>query len=96
MRPGDPVFIADGTIHLEVAVDVAGDASRCRVRVGGTLRSRKGINLPDDTSSLPCLTDKDRADLAELDVLTPDFVALSYVRHERRPRRGAHADRRCR
>ncbi len=79
---GDPIFIADGTIDL-VAVEVARDRVVCRVRVGGTLRSRKGINLPRDGSSLPALTDKDRADLADLGVLAPDFVAISYVRHER-------------
>jgi pyruvate kinase len=81
VRTGDPVFIADGTIALE-AIDVSADHVRCRVRVGGTLRSRKGINLPLDSSSLPSVTDKDRRDLAELDVLTADFVAVSYVRHE--------------
>ncbi|HSS39901.1 MAG TPA: pyruvate kinase, partial [Polyangia bacterium] len=79
---GDPVYIADGTIDL-VATDVAADRVACQVRVGGTLRSRKGINLPRDTSSLPALTEKDRADLGNLDVLGPDFVAISYVRHER-------------
>jgi pyruvate kinase len=79
---GDPIFIADGTIDL-VAAEVARDRVVCRVRVGGTLRSRKGINLPRDTSSLPALTDKDRQDLADVGVLEPDFVAISYVRHER-------------
>ena len=82
MRVGDPIFVADGTIDL-VGTEVRSDRVICRVRVGGTLRSRKGINLPLDDSSLPALTDKDRADLANLDVLGPDFVAISYVRHER-------------
>ncbi|HVV17174.1 MAG TPA: pyruvate kinase [Polyangia bacterium] len=82
VRPGDPVFIADGTIDL-VATEVGTDRLVCRVRVGGTVRSRKGINLPLDTSSLPALTEKDRQDLAEIGVLAPDFIALSYVRHER-------------
>jgi pyruvate kinase len=81
VRPGDPVYIADGTIHVE-AVDVRPDRLVCRTVVGGTVRSRKGINLPRDTSSLPCLTEKDRADLADVDVLQPDYVAVSYVRHE--------------
>ncbi|HXU82185.1 MAG TPA: pyruvate kinase [Polyangia bacterium] len=44
---------------------------RCRVITGGVLRSRKGINLPNDTSELPCLTEKDRRDLAEARTLTP-------------------------
>ncbi len=82
VRPGDPVFIADGTIDL-VASEVGTDRLVCRVRVGGIVRARKGINLPLDTSSLPALTDKDRQDLAEIGVLAPDFIALSYVRHER-------------
>ena len=82
VRAGDPVFIADGTIDL-VATEATAHRLTCRVRVGGTLRARKGINLPLDTSSLPALTDKDRADLADIDVLAPDFVAMSYVRHER-------------
>jgi pyruvate kinase len=81
VRVGDPVYIGDGTLDL-VAMAVAPSCLTCRVRVGGTIRSRRGINLPNDTSSLPALTDKDRADLADLDVLAPDFVALSYVRHE--------------
>jgi len=82
VRVGDPIFVADGTIDL-VSTEVRSDRVVCRVRVGGTLRSRKGINLPLDDSSLPALTDKDREDLAELEVLAPDFVAVSYVRHER-------------
>ncbi|HEY2745488.1 MAG TPA: pyruvate kinase, partial [Polyangia bacterium] len=81
VRAGDPIYIADGTIALETAA-VAADHVTCRVRVGGTLRSRKGVNLPRDASSLPAVTQKDRADLAELDLLMPDFVAVSYVRHE--------------
>lgn len=81
VRPGDPVYIADGTIALE-AVEVRADRLRCRVIVGGTIRSRKGINLPADTSSLPCLTDKDRGDLEQVGLLDPDYIAVSYVRHE--------------
>jgi pyruvate kinase len=82
VRAGDPVYVADGTIAL-VATDVRRDCLACRVRVGGTLRSRKGINLPNDSSSLPALTDKDRADLADIQILAPDFIGISYVRHER-------------
>jgi pyruvate kinase len=82
VRSGDPIYLADGTIHLEAA-EVRPDRVVCRVVVGGVIRSRKGINLPADESALPCLTDKDRADVAELGAIDPDYVALSYVRHER-------------
>jgi pyruvate kinase len=81
VRPGDPIYIADGTIHLE-ATEPGPDRVRARVIVGGVLRSRKGINLPADQSSLPCLTDKDIADLREIHLIAPDMVALSYVRSE--------------
>jgi pyruvate kinase len=76
------VYIADGTEKLEV-LSIGSDGVRCRVIVGGVVRSRKGINLPADSSDLPCLTPKDRQDLSEVEVLSPDYVALSYVRHER-------------
>jgi pyruvate kinase len=81
VRPGDPIYIADGTIHLE-ALQAASDHVSARVIVGGVLRSRKGINLPADQSSLPCLTAKDIADLGEIHLIAPDMVALSYVRSE--------------
>lgn len=82
VRAGDPVYLADGTIFLEARA-VAGDAVDCTTIVGGIVRSRKGINLPADESDLPCLTDKDRSDLVDIELLSPAYVALSYVRHER-------------
>ncbi len=82
VRIGDPVYIADGTVALEVT-EVRPDRIVCRTLVGGTFGSRKGINLPADESPLPCLTEKDHRDLDQLGVLAPDYVALSYVRHER-------------
>jgi pyruvate kinase len=81
VRPGDPIYIADGTIHLE-AVSIELNRITSRVVVGGSLRSRNGINLPADGSSLPCLTGRDRTHLRELAALAPDYVALSYVRTE--------------
>jgi pyruvate kinase len=82
VKPGDPIYLADGTVFLE-AEALTPEGVRARVRVGGSLRSRKGVNLPNDASELPCLTEKDRRDLEEVELLTPDYVALSYVRHER-------------
>ncbi len=45
VRPGNTLFLNDGLIQLE-AVSVEGNNVRCRVVVGGELRSRKGLNLP--------------------------------------------------
>jgi pyruvate kinase len=52
----------------------------CEVIDGGTLGSRKHVNLPGVRVNLPAITSKDRADIAfgmENDV---DFIALSFVR----------------
>jgi pyruvate kinase len=79
LQPGHDVLIDDGRIRLRV-VAVAGGRARCTVVNGGTVRSRKGVNLPGVELPIPSLTPKDRADLAfalEHDV---DYVALSFVR----------------
>lgn len=79
VRPGARVLLDDGKLELEVlAVD--GDDVRCRVRHGGVLKDRKGINLPDSKVSAPSLTDKDRADAAFALDLGVDWLALSFVR----------------
>jgi pyruvate kinase len=80
LRLGD--LPAEVTVDLE-AEELTAEGVRCRVITGGVLRSRKGINLPNDTSELPCLTEKDCRDLSEIELIAPDYVALSYVRHER-------------
>jgi pyruvate kinase len=52
----------------------------CQVIDGGTLGSRKHVNLPGVRVNLPAITMKDRADIEfglENDV---DFIALSFVR----------------
>jgi len=76
---GDSVFMADGTIHLEV-ISTGKSEIRCRVLDGGILSSRKGINLPGVSISAPALSGKDREDLAFGLQMGVDFVALSFVR----------------
>ena len=50
-----------------------------RVLAGGTLRDRKGVNLPDSVLAISPITDKDRRDL-ELGLdLGVDWVAMSFV-----------------
>ena len=53
---------------------------RCRVVVGGVLRSHVGINFPGHSLSVPALTAKDYEDLRFGLAQGVDFVALSYVR----------------
>ena len=82
VRAGDAILVDDGLIRMRVE-GVEGDRVRCRVEVGGTVKDRKGINLPGVRVSAPALTEKDLADLAFGAQLGVDFVCLSFVRSPR-------------
>ncbi|HZD72690.1 MAG TPA: pyruvate kinase [Actinomycetota bacterium] len=79
LEPGDRVLLDDGAIELRVR-SIAGQRIDCVVRRGGTVRSRKGVNLPGVRVSAPSLTVKDREDLAFAIQAGVDYVALSFVR----------------
>jgi pyruvate kinase len=79
VRPGEPMFLADGDLELEV-LEVSGHDVACRVVRGGKLTSRKGINLPASAIDAPALTAKDEEDLAFGIAHGVDAVALSFVR----------------
>ncbi len=78
VKPGDRVLINDGLLRLEVE-KIQGEEVICRVRVGGTLTSHKGINLPGVAVSEPALTEKDLQDFRFMIEQDFDFVALSFV-----------------
>lgn len=79
VRRGDKILVDDGLIQLSV-LDVVKHALKVKVREGGLLREKKGVNLPGIALSLRSFTKKDERDLLfgiENDV---DYVALSFVR----------------
>jgi pyruvate kinase len=83
VQPGQRVLLDDGKISL-TCIGHEGDGEECRllceVLHGGTVTSRKGINLPDTELSTPALTDRDR-ECARFAVENGvDFLALSFVR----------------
>ncbi len=77
--PGDRILLDDGALELEV-LKVEGTEVQCRVVTGGTLKDRKGMNLPGVAVSAPALTEKDRLDAGFALDLGVDFLALSFVR----------------
>jgi len=79
MSPGQRLLLNDGRIELEVLA-AGGREIRCRVRVGGVLRSHQGVNLPDTTLPIPAVTRKDLADLRFGLGQGVDWVAMSFVR----------------
>lgn len=77
---GDILLLDDGRIRLRVQ-DVEPNAADCTVVVGGELGSKKGINRLGGGIAAPALTEKDIQDIAGMDQIAPDFVAISFVAH---------------
>lgn len=79
VKPGDHIFIADGLIDLKVEA-ISGEVIRARVENGGTLGSRKNVNIPGIRTSLPVLGEQDEKDLQFGLTLGIDFIAASFIR----------------
>ncbi len=79
LKPGNMILVDDGLIELEVE-EIEGSEVFCRIVNGGTLGSRKGVNLPGVNVQLPALTDKDRKDIHFGVEQGVHFVAASFVR----------------
>jgi pyruvate kinase len=80
VKAGDRVLVDDGKIELEVRKIIDGDRVSTIVIHGGTLSSRKGVNLPNTKISLPSLTEKDKADLDFALNEGVEWIGLSFVR----------------
>jgi len=76
----DKVLVDDGKLALEVISTNKKDTVVLKVIFGGLLQSRKGVNLPNTKISLPCLTKKDKEDLAFVLSEKIEWVGLSFVR----------------
>lgn len=76
---GDDLLIDDGKLRVKVT-EVNEPEVITEVVIGGTIKGRRGVNLPGVNLQTSALTEKDKKDLefgAKNDV---DFVALSFVR----------------
>jgi pyruvate kinase len=78
VKPKDKLFLNDGLIELEV-LKVEGREVRCRVIVGGQLRSRKGLNLPGIDLGISAFTDHDHECLKFAMEHGVDAVSQSFV-----------------
>ncbi|MBM9538596.1 pyruvate kinase [Desulfobulbus alkaliphilus] len=59
VQPGNILFINDGNIQLRVH-SIHGEDVLCEVLVGGSLRSKKGLNLPGIDLGISAFTEHDR------------------------------------
>lgn len=78
VKKGDTLFLNDGYIQIEV-VDVRGRDVLCKVRVGGELRSRKGLNLPGIDLGISAFTQRDHECLQFALENGVDAVSQSFV-----------------
>jgi len=78
VKRGDTLFLNDGLVQLEV-LDVGGLEVKCRVAVGGEIRSRVGLNLPGIELGIGAFTDEDSRWLRFAAGEGLDAVSQSFV-----------------
>lgn len=80
VKAGERILLDDGKLVLEVVSTDRQREVRLKVIFGGVLSSKKGVNLPDTALSIPCITEKDLADLDFILTQPVNWIALSFVR----------------
>lgn len=76
---GNLILIDDGLIRLSI-IEKTENSVICKVLNNGTLKPRKGMNLPGMKLSTPSITEKDYENLEFALKHRVDFIALSFVR----------------
>ena len=79
LQVGNRMTVDNGLINFEV-LEKRGNQLVCKVIDGGTLGSRRHVNLPGIRVNLPAITPKDRRDIEFGLDHEVDFIALSFVR----------------
>ena len=78
LRQGDSLLIDDGRVKLRIE-SITGNTAQAVVAIGGIIKDRKGVNLPDTVLPISAMTPKDRSDLDAALNLGVDWIALSFV-----------------
>jgi pyruvate kinase len=81
VKPGEKILLDDGKLMMKVLETNQKDEVVAEVIQGGPLKSKKGVNLPNTKVSLPCLTEKDLADLEVAVQERIEWIGLSFVRN---------------
>jgi pyruvate kinase len=78
LQIGERILVEDGLMKF-VVVEKLENSVRAEVLNGGTIKPRKGMNLPDTKLTFGAVTEKDKLDLEFALKNEVDFVALSFV-----------------
>ncbi len=81
VKAGEQILVDDGKLRFEVISTDKTTEVVTKVIVGGELKSKKGVNLPNTKVSLPALTEKDKQDAIFALEQEVDWIALSFVRN---------------
>lgn len=81
VKPGDTILLDDGKLKLVVEHTDHHTLVKTKVIFGGTVLSRKGVNLPDTKISLRSFTQKDKEDALFAIENNFDWIAMSFVRY---------------
>ncbi|WP_223591021.1 pyruvate kinase [Neobacillus bataviensis] len=78
---GSKILLDDGLIGLEVIkIDTDENEIHTKILNSGTLKNKKGVNVPGVSVKLPGITEKDRQDILFGIEQGIDFIAASFVR----------------
>lgn len=81
VQPGSRILLDDGLIGLEVTkLDKTNGEIHVNVLNTGTLKNKKGVNVPGVSVNLPGITEKDASDIIFGIEQKIDFIAASFVR----------------
>ncbi len=82
VKVGDVIKMDDGKLELQVIDNNNNNTDTIELKVlnNGTIRSNKGVNMPDTDLSIASLSEKDLKDLEFILEQPFDWIALSFVR----------------
>lgn len=81
VHTGSKILLDDGLIGLEVTkIDKANSEIHTKILNSGTLKNKKGVNVPGVSVKLPGITEKDANDILFGIEQGVDFIAASFVR----------------
>jgi len=79
VNEGDTITVDNGLINLRVLKKNQG-LLKCKILDGGTLKSKRHVNLPGIKIALPAITNKDKKDILFGIKNGVDYIALSFAR----------------
>lgn len=79
LKPGMRILFDDGYIVAQV-IETTGEGVIVEIEIPGTIRSGKGVNVPNENLGLPYVTEKDIEDIKFGCLHDVDMIAASFIR----------------